>query len=95
MEELKGLYLELPACGHTYGISAINDNFAYECLDDWFCSNRDIFKIFRQSDSQYRLDGDTHYLLIEFLGENLDDEKALALAELVARTYGIKLAGII
>ena len=94
-EKLSGLYLELPACGHTYSISAVNDMKAYSCLDEWFYANRSILKIFRQSDSRHRSDDDYSYLNIEFLGENLDDNTALHLAETVAEMYDLKLAGII
>ena len=87
MSDLNGLYLELPSCGHTYGISAINNTIIYDKLHAWFFRNWKTLRIFLQSDSDvnnYGRPEDKSYLFIEFLGMNLDDDRALMVSELIA-----------
>lgn len=95
MKQLKGLYLELPKCGHTYGLSAINDNVVYDQLSVWFYDNSNTYKIFRQSDSQFSVKENKSYLYIEFLGENLNDDTALSLALKIAKELELKIVDII
>jgi hypothetical protein len=94
-EILDGLYMTLPECGHTYGIQAISprkvDNSAYNKLSEYFYKHLREYKWFRQGDSQFAVNGDKHWLFIEFLGMGLDDDSALEFCQQIASEIGEEL----
>jgi hypothetical protein len=89
MNQLKGLYMSLPDCGHTYGIQAINNDRIYDCLFEYWRHNNQG-KWFLQGNSAHGT-GDKEWLYIEFLGQSLDDDSALAICEEIARVIGCEL----
>jgi len=92
---LKGLYMSTPACGHTYEIQSIHNPILYLRLKRWFHLNKDNYRVFLQGDSQNQRTGDFGYLIIEFLGMDLNDDTALELCEKIGTEIGYPLVDII
>jgi len=69
--ELKGLYMHVPECGHTYGISSINEPDLYDRLQSLFFQNRGG-RWFLQSESERTCLGDKSFLFILSSQENLE-----------------------
>ena len=88
---LKGLYMSLPECGHTYGIKALNDYNIYIKLKNYFNQHRLEFKWFLQGDSLAETINDHSWLFIEFLGMGLNDDTALMFCENIAKEINCKL----
>ena len=89
--DICGVYMQTPACGHTYGIWALNHLNAYDALDRVFRSHPLRGKWFRQSDTNYKDNGDKSGLFIEFLGQGLDEYSALEQCEAIAKEMGYHL----
>jgi hypothetical protein len=88
--ELKGLYMHVPECGHTYGISSINEPDLYDRLRSLFFQNRGG-RWFLQSESERTCLGDKSFLFIEFLGQSLNDDSALEQCEQIASELRVPL----
>lgn len=88
--ELKGLYMHVPECGHTYGISSINEPDLYDKLRSLFFQYK-RWGWFLQSDSERTCTGNKSYLFIEFLGQSLNDNSALEQCEFIASELGVPL----
>jgi hypothetical protein len=97
MKELNGLYMHLQDGIHGYGIQAINNPAVYAELERFFYrtnsdQNSPLYgKWFRQGDSAFPNKEDKSWLFIEFLGQDLDDDSALAQCEAIARSIGCEL----
>ena len=92
MKTEPGLYFHEATSGHTWGVEAVNSSEIYHKLSGFFYKHGYEKKWFRQGDSNFRGVGDSSWLFIEFLGQNLNNrEEALEQAQKIARKLGVEL----